>query len=238
MQTIFWTFLTKEQQLKIQKQTENKMYTLLEKELPANIKKTLFSLYQTIAISEQGKEILYQIWNQNKKLKNLFLNENDFIAIAMKLAIYQHPKSVEILEEQQTRISNKDRLERFKWLLPSLSLDAEVRADFMRALLQKENREKESWVQSALSNLHHPLRQFYAIKHLKSILNTLEAVQLTGDIFFPKGWLASSIGKYSSKEANAILDQFLKENPNYNPILLKKLLQTTDNLSRAQNIKK
>ena len=238
MQTIFWTFLNKEQQHKIQKQTEYKIYTLLEKELPANIKKTLFSLYQTIAISEQGKEILYQIWSQKKKLKNLFLNENDFTAIAMQLAIYQHPKSVEILEEQQTRISNKDRLERFIWLLPSLSLDAEVRADFMRSLLQKENREKESWVQSALSNLHHPLRQLESIKHLKSILNTLESVQLTGDIFFPKGWLASSIGKYSSKEANAILDQFLKENPNYNPILLKKLFQTTDNLVRAQNLKK
>jgi aminopeptidase N len=50
--------------------------------------------------------------------------------------------------------------------------------------------------------------------------------------------LASSIGKYSSKEANAVLKQFLEANPDYNPILLKKVLQTTDNLSRAQNIKK
>jgi aminopeptidase N len=238
MQTIFWTFLTKEQQSKIQKQTENKIYTLLEKDLPANIKKTLFSLYQTTAISEQGKENLYQIWNQKAKLKNLFLNENDFTAIAMQLAIYKHSKSVQILEEQQIRISNKDRLERFRWLLPSLSQDELVRDTFMRSLLQKENREKESWVQTALSNLHHPLRQHESIKHLKSILNALEAVQLTGDIFFPKGWLASSIGRYSSKEANVVLSQFLKEHPNYNPILLKKLLQTTDNLSRAQNIKK
>jgi aminopeptidase N len=238
MQTIFWTFLTKEQQSMIQKQTENKIYTLLEKDLPANIKKTLFSLYQTIAISEQGKENLYQIWNQKAKLKNLFLNENDFTAIAMQLAIYKHSKSVQILEEQQIRISNKDRLERFIWLLPSLSQDELVRDTFMKSLLQKENREKESWVQTALSNLHHPLRHHESIKHLKSILNALEAVQLTGDIFFPKGWLASSIGRYSSKEANAVLHQFLKEHPNYNPILLKKLLQTTDNLSRAQNIKK
>jgi aminopeptidase N len=82
------------------------------------------------------------------------------------------------------------------------------------------------------------LRQQEAIKHLKSVLNALEEVQLTGDIFFPKGWLASSIGKYSSKEANAVLKQFLRANPDYNPILLKKVLQTTDNLSRAQNIRK
>jgi aminopeptidase N len=123
-------------------------------------------------------------------------------------------------------------------LLPSLSSDETVRDDFMKSLLQKENREKEAWVQTALSNLHHPLRQQKSIKHLNSILEKLEEVQLTGDIFFPKGWLASSIGNYSSKEANTILEQFLEENPNYNPILLKKLLQTTDNLTRAQSIKK
>ncbi len=85
--------------------------------------------------------------------------------------------------------------------------------------------------------MHHPLRQNSSTKHLKSILEKLEEVQLTGDIFFPKGWLASSIGNYSSKEANDILNNFLKDNPNYNPILLKKLHQTTNNLARAQNIK-
>ena len=108
----------------------------------------------------------------------------------------------------------------------------------MQLLLQKENREKESWVQAALSNIHHPLRQKSSVKHLKSILEKLEEVQLTGDIFFPKGWLASSIGKYSSKEANDILNKFLVDNPDYNPILLKKLQQTTDDLTRARNIKK
>ena len=35
-----------------------------------------------------------------------------------------------------------------------------------------------------------------------------------------------------------LAQDFLDENPNYNPILLKKLLQTTDNLTRAQHIKK
>ncbi|ARV07370.1 peptidase M1 [Polaribacter sp. SA4-10] len=238
IETIFWSFLHQEQQDKIQNKTENSIAVLLEKELPANIKKTLFGLYQSIAISEEGKENLYQIWKENKKIKKLFLNENDFTSLAIKLAIFKHSKAAEIVEEQHTRISNKDRLERFKWLMPSLSNDDEVRATFMSSLLQKENREKESWVQTALSTIHHPLRQNSSTKHLKSVLEKLEEVQLTGDIFFPKGWLASSIGNYSSKEAFDILQQFLKENPNYNPILLKKLLQTTDNLTRAQSIKK
>jgi aminopeptidase N len=238
IQTIFWTFLTDDEQNQLQKKTENQLYTLLEKELPPNIKKTLFDLYQAMAFSEQGTENLYAIWKEQKKIKNLFLNENEYTALAMKLVIFRHPKSLEILKEQESRISNLDRLARFKWLLPSLSDDAVVRDHFMNSLLQKEHREKEAWVQTALSNLHHPLRQKVAVKYLKSILEKLEEVQLTGDIFFPKGWLASSIGKYSSKEAQAVLHQFLEEHPNYNPILLKKLLQTTDNLTRSQNIKK
>ncbi|UAM97188.1 peptidase M1 [Polaribacter litorisediminis] len=237
LQAIFWTFLTEKQRKSIQQQTESEIFGLLEKGFPKNIKKTLFGLYQAIAISNQGKENLYQIWKEEKTIKNLFLNEDDFTSLAMKLAIFKHPKATEILEVQQTRISNKDRLERFRWLLPSVSQDEIERDAFMRSLLQKEHREKESWVQVALNNIHHPLQHASSTKYLKSILEKLEEVQLTGDIFFPKGWLASSIGNYSSKEAFEILNSFLKDHPNYNPILLKKLLQTTDNLTRAQKIK-
>ncbi|MCH3885969.1 M1 family metallopeptidase [Tenacibaculum aquimarinum] len=237
IQNIFWTFLNEEERYAAQIETEKSVSELLEKDLPTNIKKTLFSLYQSVAFNPKGTANLYAIWSKKKTIKNLFLNENDFTSLAMKLAIYKHPKALEVLQEQQTKISNPDRLERFKWLLPSLSSDETVRSEFMESLLEKENREKESWVQTALSNIHHPLRQSSSTKHLKSVLEKLEEVQLTGDIFFPKGWLASSIGNYSSKEANSILQGFLAENPNYSKVLMKKLLQTTDNLSRAQNIK-
>jgi aminopeptidase N len=108
----------------------------------------------------------------------------------------------------------------------------------MVSLFDKKNREKESWVQTALHNIHHPLRQTAASKHLRPILRKLEEVQITGDIFFPKGWLSSSIGNYSSKEAYNILQEFLAENPNYNPVLIDKLLQVTDNLEKAQKIKR
>ena len=237
-QTIYWTFLTKEQQQTVQQKTESQLFSLLKKELPKNIKKTMFGLYKSIAFSEKGNENLYAIWSKKKTIRNLFLNENDYTSLAMKLAIYKHPKASEILKEQGTAISNKDRQARFRWLLPSLSNDETIITSFMKSLLEKENREKESWVQTALENIHHPLRQQSSIKQLGAILEKLEEVQLTGDIFFPKGWLASSIGNYSSKEAALVLLSFLDTHPNYNPILLKKLLQTTDNLTRAQNIKK
>ena len=238
IQNIYWTFLTDEQKDEIQVTTENNLMNLLKQNLPKNIKKTIFNLYQSIAVSKSEKDNLYKIWNGNLKIDQLFLNENNLTSLALQLSVLEHPKSKEIIAEQELNISNPDQLERFKWLLPAVSKDVKIRNLFMKSLFEKENREKESWVQSGLSYFHHPLRQNNAIEFLPEILNKLEEVQLTGDIFFPKGWLASSVGNYSSKEAYEILQQFLNENPDYNPILLKKLYQTTDDLTRAQNIKK
>jgi aminopeptidase N len=236
--TIFWNFLNKEERERIGATLDKWISTELIKENSKGVKKTLYNLMIKVANNPRGIQVLFNIWSKKVNHINQFLNENDYINLAMQLVIFNHPKATEILEQQQARISNPDRLERFKWLMPSLSNDEKVRDGFMKSLLQKENREKESWVQAALGNIHHPLRQKSSAKHLKSILDKLEEVQLTGDIFFPKGWLASSIGNYSSKEANDILNQFLEDNPDYSPILLKKLHQTTDNLTRAQNIKK
>ena len=234
---VYWTFLSEKQRNENQQLLERRVLNLLKSNIPPNMKRTLFGLYRSIATSEKGKEFLYKIWTKEKEIKNLYINENDFEGIASQLAIYQHPKSKEILEKQLTRISNPDRLERFKWLLPSLSDEELDRDSFMRSLLNKEKREKESWVQSALSNIHHPLRQMSGQKHIKASLEILEEIQLTGDIFFPKRWLSSSVGRYSSKEAYRIVQTFLSENPNYNPILKLKLLQTVDDLFRAQEIK-
>lgn len=238
LQTIYWTFLTKEQQNSIQEEFELTTFDLLKSNVSSNLKKTVYNLYKSIAISNQGKENLYQIWNKTLVIDDLFLNENDFTSLAISLAIYEHPKTSEILKSQQKRIKNKDRLARFKWLLPTLSNDENIRDDFMKSLYEPENREKESWVQSALTTIHHPLRHKSSTKHILSILNELEEVQQTGDIFFPKGWLASSVGNYSSQQAFEILNEYLEENQNLNKSLLQKLLQTTDNLKRAQILKK
>lgn len=238
IQKLFWTYLTAEQRKAVQSNAENRIFKLLNSEVPANIKRTLFGLYRNIANSTLGQENLYDIWQKELKISNLFLSENDYSSLALQLALYEHEKSADILKSQQEQIKNLDRLERFQWLLPAVSSDVKVRDTFMESLFEPRNREKESWVQSALGYMHHPLRYKSSTKHLKRILEELEEVQLTGDIFFPKGWLASSIGNYSSKEAYDILQEFLKENAYLKPSLRLKLLQTTDDLERAQQIKR
>ena len=107
----------------------------------------------------------------------------------------------------------------------------------MKSLSKPENREKESWVLSALSYIHHPLRQDSAKKHLRFCLDLVEEIQRTGDIFFPKAWLDVTIGRYSSEDAYQVLQEFLNDNPDFSPVLKNKLLQSTDGLYRAQKIR-
>lgn len=235
---IYWKFLSEKHKEKIQTTTENKLFTLLNSSKPKAFKKDIFNLYKSLAISSKALENLHAIWTKELSIPQLFLNEDDYTSLASELSLKKHPKATEIIKEQEKRISNPDKLAKFIWLQPSISNNVEQRDAFMVSLFDAKNREKESWVTTALSYIHHPLRQNESKKHLTKCLQKLEEVQLTGDIFFPKNWLASCIGKYSSKDAYQIREDFLSKNPNFNPILLKKLLQTTDDLERAQTIKK
>ncbi|OCB69732.1 peptidase M1 [Flavobacterium piscis] len=235
---VFWKFLTTKQQNKAQKQLEDVLYKRLQANLPSNIKKTLFNLFSSIAYSNSAKAKLYLLWNKEKVIQSLKLNEDDYTNMAMNLAIFKHAKADEILSKARTAITNPDKQKRFDFLLPSLSKDELVRDAFVKSLKDDENREKESWVAVGLANINHPLRQESAQKYIKFSLDLIEEIQRTGDIFFPKDWLNNTIGKYSSKYAFDEVQRFLKENPNFSPILKRKLLQATDGLYRAQNIKK
>lgn len=235
---IFWKFLTEKQQTKAQKQLEEVLYKRLQASLPSNIKKTLFNLFSSIAYSNSAKAKLYSLWSREKVIPGLKLNEDDFTNMAMNLAIFKHEKADEILNKTRTTFTNPDKQKRFEFLLPSLSKDESVRDAFVKSLKDDENREKESWVAIGLANINHPLRQESAQKYIRFSLDLVEEIQRTGDIFFPKDWLNNTVGKYSSKYAFDEVQRFLKENPNFSPILKRKLLQATDGLYRAQNIKK
>ncbi|MBJ2123220.1 M1 family aminopeptidase [Flavobacterium sp. IB48] len=238
LNTIYWRLLTGKEQSKVQKQLEGVLYERLQANLSANIKKTLFGLFSSIAYSDSAKASLYKVWNREISIPNLKLNEDDYTNMAMNLAIFKHPKADEILEKTRTSFTNPDKQKRFEFLLPSLSKDKSVRNAFMESLKDDANREKESWVSVGLANVNHPLRQESAQKYIRFSLDLVDEIQRTGDIFFPKDWLDNTVGKYSSKFAFDEVQRFLKENPNFSPILKRKLFQATDLLYKAQNIKK
>ena len=233
MQNLYWTYLTDIQRESHQKELEDLVYNQLQQALPVNIKKTLFGLFESIAYSPSGKDRLYAIWTKETQINNLKLNEDDYTGIAMQLALFGHEHTDIILKEAAAAITNPDKKRRFEFLQPALSSDETTRANFINSLQDAKNREKESWVLSALGYINHPLRQESSLKHLKTSLKLLEEIQLTGDIFFPKNWLNATIGRYSSAEAYTIRENYLKAHPDLNKVLKNKLLQATDDLERV-----
>jgi aminopeptidase N len=234
--SLFWTFLPEEKREAILPSFENQIWTLLQSDLPTNIKKSLFSLYSGIAYSETGKANLYSIWNKDLEIKNLKLNPDNFTGLAMTLALYGHAESEVILDQERSRISNPDKLDRFDFLRPALSQNMEDRDRLFESFKEASNREKESWVLDACEYIHHPLHQAESVKHVPLSLALLDEIQKTGDIFFPKRWITSTVGQHTSKEAANDVTNFLRENPDFNPILKNKILQGTDNLIRVQKI--
>lgn len=230
--TIYWQFSTPEERKKLSAPLEDQIWTALLHQQGGNNKKQLFKAYQDIFMNPSARSRLYQIWKNQQAPEGIALSEDDYTSLALSLALRDDADAT-ILTVQNTRITNPDRKKRFEFIMPAVSPDQRKRDHFFESLKQLSNRGKESNVLAALYYLHHPLRQSSGIRYLGQSLDLLEEIQSTGDIFFPQSWLQATFGTYRSKEAAAIVRNFLKDHPDYNPKLRAKILQSSDNLFRA-----
>lgn len=235
LSTIHWQFFTPAKRAEWSEYLEGKVWEAINQIPDANKKKVVFKLYQNVALSQQAKERLYEIWQSQQAPAGVTLTEDDYTSLALALAVRDYPVDV-ILEKQFARIKNPDRQKRLRFMMPALSAEVTVRDAFFASLKEENNRDREAWVAAALGYLHHPLRANTSQRYLRESLDLLEEIQRTGDIFFPSAWLNSTLGSYQSPEAARMVRDFLEQHPNYNPRLKAKLLQAADNLFRAERI--
>ncbi|TCC96450.1 M1 family metallopeptidase [Pedobacter hiemivivus] len=233
--TIYWEFMTPQERISLGELLEKRIWSAMLIQLAPNSKKLLFKAYQDVFLSQDANSKLYDIWKTKKAPEGLKLSEDDYTGLAFSLALRAGNDS-NILKDQLLRITDADRKIRFEFIMPALSSNQAERDQFFKSLEQKVNRQKESNVGAALYYLHHPLRQSTSVKYLQKSLELLEEIQTTGDIFFPQSWLQATFGYYQSAEAATIVTDFLKNHPDYNPKLKAKILQSSDNLFRAQKL--
>lgn len=233
--TLYWQFSTPENRELISQQLDDKLFELMALEKDESIKRTLFNCYKKVAMSETGKINLKKFWNGEVTL-GLELSELDRIQLAYELAVRDVEGSKEILEKQWSNTKNPDRAAAMRFVIPALSSEVATRDRFFESLKDPKNREHEPWVLDALEYLHHPLRATESVKYIRPSLDMLQEIQLTGDIFFPKGWVDQTVSGYQSKEAAEVVRTFIAENPNLSSNLKNKLLQSADPLFRAEKI--
>src|SRR5690606_32070600 len=122
MGKLFWKYLTPGervgQQAFLEPMLWKEMFSL--KHSP-NIIKNLYGLWKDLAYSEAAMERLDGLWKGDIQVPGLRLNEDDLTDMALSLALYGHGEAGSILEAAREKISNADKLERFDFLLPSLS---------------------------------------------------------------------------------------------------------------------
>jgi aminopeptidase N len=237
LQSVYWHFLPETNRNNLSTPLSEDLWQCMKTQKSVASKKILFRLWSNICLSETDNEQLAQILIGKRIIDGITLSENDMISIVSQLSIKKYSKANELQSFVMNALKSKHNKEKLEYLLPSLNDNAANRDEFFLSLSKVDNRSKEAWAQSALANLHHPLRTQQSIHYLPTTLQLLEEIQKTGDIFFPIGWLSSSFKGHSTEEAYNIAQNFLSSHPKYPEHLKIKILQNIDQVNRAYQIK-
>ncbi|MDP1757449.1 MAG: aminopeptidase, partial [Pseudohongiella sp.] len=235
LRNTFWRFLPAEERRVRAPQVELLLWQGLEQAPTAGQKGAWFNAIVDVTLSEQGVNMLENIWRMNVTPAGLPLQEQQYIALAEALALREVPQAQAILDEQQTRISNPDRLARFQFVRPAFSADPVQRQTLFESFAQLSNRRVESWVLDAQRAINHPLRAQTSLEMLPAALALSEEIQRTGDIFFPLRWLNATLDGHSSEEAAQVVRQFMAQRSDLPAPLRAKMLQAADDLFRMTN---
>lgn len=183
--------------------------------------RTLSQISRDVATADE----LLAIWQARRPFKGMVLGENDYSSLATQLMLRFPEKASDIRTEQISRLSNQDRRATFAYVSKAALADVSVRDSLFATMLTPEGRRNESRVRSALSLLCHPLRGGEALKYIRPALDVLEDVQRTGDIFFPQNWCSSLLSGQQSPAAREIVERWLDEHRDLDPLLRTKVLQ-------------
>ncbi len=236
LRTTYWRLIPDSERDRRAADIEAALWRRLVGARTATLKSSLFSTWRGVVLTEPGVRRLREIWSQAEGVPGVRLSENDYTSMASGLAIRGVPDAEAVLDEQLGRITNPDRRARFEFVRPALSNDPGVREAFFASLADPANRAREPWVLSGLGFLHHRLRAGHAQRFILPGLEMVEEIQRTGDIFFPKRWLDTTLGGHNSQEAAQIVTDFLETRPDYPPRLRAKMLQAADMLYRTADI--
>ncbi|MEQ8475180.1 M1 family aminopeptidase [Fulvivirga sp.] len=235
LKEIFWNLLTEDQRAAYAAKIEGVLFNMTVNAKNDNLKNSFFKTYYAVVSTQAGTGLLYNLWGDNSE-NEIDLSEDDFINITYELALRLPDSAQTFIDHQLSRMSNKDRIDKLKFVAPSVSNDEKKRDTFFESLKEPKNRENEDWVLTAVHNLHHPLRQKSALKYIKPSLELLEEIKITGDIFFPKRWLDATFWGHQSEDASDMVRQFLYRHHDYPDDLKNKILQSTHILLRIAEI--
>lgn len=229
----FWRFIPPATRNALAPAIEEALWAGLARAETAGHKGAFWGAVQDVTVTPAGLARLERIWRGDEAVPGLPLTETQYVALAEALAVREVANAEAILDAQEARITNPDRLARLRFLRPALSARPARRDSLFASFARVVERRRESWVLDAMAAMHHPLRAEQMRHQVRPALDLVEEIQQTGDIFFPLRWLTALLEGHQSPEAAGIVRAFLAERPDLPPRLRGKVLQAADGLFRA-----
>ncbi len=229
----WWQFMNADKRSEFSSQTEQVLWDALARAATPGRKGAWFDTLVSVTLTEAGTETLRRIWRGDETVAGLPLQEQQFIELAEALSLRDAANATAILDAQELRISNPDRLARLRFIGSALGSDPQAHAALLASFSDVAVRRQESWVLDAMAAIHHPIRNEANLALLRPSLDLTAEIQRTGDIFFPLNWLNATLSGYQSPAAAQILQDYLAANPALPPRLRGKVLQAADDLQRA-----
>ncbi len=229
----YWQFLDENARRAVSQELEEILWNALTAASTPGRKGAYFNALVSMTLTEAGTEKLRRIWRGDDVLEGLPLQEQQFTTLVEALSLRDPANAPAMIDAQEQRITNPDRLARLRFMRPALSSDAALHAAMFASFSDVAVRRQESWVLDAMSAIHHPIRNEASLSLLRESLNLTEEILRTGDIFFPLSWLNATLAGYQSSAAAQIVTDYLQANPELPPRLRGKVLQAADDLLRV-----
>jgi aminopeptidase N len=169
----------------------------------------------------QAVQRVLGLWKGELTIPGFQLSDRDAMSLTYQLAVRLPQQADSLVAEQRRRLVSPNLQKEFDFIAPAVSPRPAERDSVFAALLTVEGRRVEPWAESALSLLNHRYRRAESQKYLMPGLEVLEEVKRTGDIFFPKRWVASLVSGHRLDTVRRIVDEFLAARPDY-PLMLKR----------------
>lgn len=196
---------------------------------------TFYRAFLGIASSENARQSLKEILNEKFKIQNSKLKSKDRFDIVTRLIILGDKAAPKLLAELE-KTETDDATKRYAYAAKAGFATAENKAKYWNDFI--DNKEiSESWIEEAMNVWNSPSHSELTLPYLEKALAELPNHKQNRKIFFVNGWVASFIGGQDSKEALEIVNKFLKDNPNLDIDLQRKILERVDGLERAVKIR-
>ncbi len=238
LERAFWIFTPETERASRTRTVERVLRDGLRAATTVSTRSAYFSSLRNLALAPDTVAWLARVWRGEESVPGLPLAEVDFILLAQELAIRGVPGWEGILQGQVERTENPDRKARLAFVVPALSSNPGDRDRFFTSLADPANRRREPWVLDGLRYLHHPLRAATAAHYIVPSLDLLQEIQRTGDIFFPKRWMDSTLWGHRSLDVARIVRGFVDRLPPAYPDRLRRtILSSADDLFRASGLR-